>query len=61
MKPSEEGQRRYPPDGIYREAKDAGPVACQCTPICRNPCRGECGCIACVMRFCREQERHTEG
>lgn len=51
MQPSEQGRRRYPPDGIFREAPEVGPVACRCNDACRNPCQGECGCIACAVRF----------
>ncbi len=57
MQPSEQGRRRYPPDGIFREAKEVGPVACRCNDACRNPCQGECGCIACAVRFCTEQSK----
>lgn len=55
MKPTDEGLKRYPPDGVYREAKDVGPVNCKCGATCRTPCIGECGCLACALRYCREQ------
>lgn len=57
MEPSEQGRRRYPPDGIFREVRDVGPVACRCVDSCRTPCLGECGCIACAVRYCQEQSK----
>lgn len=49
-KPTEEGRRRYPPDGLYKAmymyVNEHYP--CQCTPECKNPCDGrQCNCKAC--------------
>jgi hypothetical protein len=44
--PSQEGARRYPPEGLY--ISDSGSsLPCTCKPICRDNCAGECGCGAC--------------
>jgi hypothetical protein len=40
--PTEEGKRRYPPNGFSYAS-----IACACEPSCKKPCRGECGCPAC--------------
>lgn len=45
-KPSEEGKRRYPPDGFHPGFADIR-VACTCGPACADPCNGHCGCLAC--------------
>lgn len=53
--PTEEGKRRYPPDGVYRapEGLFTAPVSdvCTCTPECAQPCLGEggCECLACSL------------
>lgn len=47
---TEEGKRRYPPDGVYRDCGE--PVAiCTCGASCPDPCRGECGCEACKAAY----------
>jgi hypothetical protein len=43
--PTEEGKKRYPPDGIYDDG--AGPFVCTCKPECPPACKGKCGCEAC--------------
>ena len=42
--PTEEGRRRLPPDGYYRDDDDEWP--CTCTEKCPDPCRGHCDCPA---------------
>ena len=49
--PTNEGKRRYPPDGIYKggfsdKDKNFWEV-CTCTKGCPDPCKGQCGCKAC--------------
>lgn len=44
-KPTAEGVKRYPPDGLYQANGDGTP--CTCVPSCPNPCKGQCGCEAC--------------
>ncbi len=39
--PTEEGKKRWPPNGVY-----AG-EPCTCEEDCSEPCKGECGCQAC--------------
>lgn len=49
---TEEGRRRYPPDGIYADATD--PIdyePCTCTHGCSDPCKGQCGCAACRTAY----------
>jgi hypothetical protein len=49
-KPTEEGRKRYPPDGMLELAVmfSNARLPCQCTPECKNPCDGQkCGCRAC--------------
>jgi len=41
VKPTEEGLKRYPPDGVYMG------VACTCLSTCPSDCIGQCGCEAC--------------
>jgi hypothetical protein len=43
--PTDEGKKRYPPDGIYKGRFQNEP--CTCTPDCEHPCTGVCGCRAC--------------
>lgn len=38
---SDEGKRRFPPDGVYDEL-----WVCTCKPECPSDCKGECGCEA---------------
>ncbi len=45
--PTEEGRRRFPPNGIYAEAREV----CTCEPGCSVPCKGECGCKACTAAY----------
>lgn len=40
--PTEEGKRRYPPDGIYEDD-----YPCTCREDCPSACKGQCGCEAC--------------
>src|ERR1043165_8964107 len=39
--PTEEGKRRFEPDGLYDG------IPCTCLPTCEYPCGGKCGCEAC--------------
>lgn len=50
---TEEGKRRYPPDGIYAcDANDSGDwEPCTCAPSCADPCKGQCGCVACRTAY----------
>jgi len=53
-KPSSEGMRRYPPDGIYKGDIHDDPSywrSCICRQSCQDPCKGECGCAACHMAY----------
>jgi hypothetical protein len=45
--PTPEGRRRYPPNGLYRDATNFQ-WACSCSPNCPEVCKGECGCEACT-------------
>jgi hypothetical protein len=38
---TQEGKRKYPPDGLY------GGIPCTCEPNCLKDCQGQCGCRAC--------------
>ena len=62
IEPTQEGLRRFP--GYVDEGVDppqryaAGynhsfnpAIPCTCTPDCKVPCAGECGCEACKMVF----------
>lgn len=50
--PSEEGRKRYPPNGI-----DFNDCACQCKPECSEDCDGSCGCPAHRAQY---SDRHCE-
>lgn len=48
--PTDEGKKRYPPDGMYIEYGNS--IACRCKASCpmisdMNDCDGSCGCRAC--------------
>lgn len=47
--PTDEGKRRYPPDGYYIANVEPGECGtpCTCKPSCPWACKGECGCEAC--------------
>jgi hypothetical protein len=49
--PSEQGKRRYPPDGVYTNGmvRVAYWTVCTCAASCPTPCRGDCGCGACAL------------
>ncbi len=58
--PTEEGKRRYPPDGYYDAQLADEPQPCVCTPACPKACTGnvhqECtgepaGCPACKSMY----------
>lgn len=51
-KPTEEGLRRYPPDGMYEDRP------CTCTECCPPACKGECGCYACASAYCDAMEEY---
>jgi hypothetical protein len=44
--PTDEGRKRYPPDGIYDLA-----YPCTCQPSCPFDCKGQCGCKACHAAY----------
>jgi len=50
MEPTDDGKRRYPPDGLYWIDRDWC-EPCTCTRHCAKVCRGECGCSACLASF----------
>jgi hypothetical protein len=43
--PTEEGRKRYEPDGYYEG------IACICDKQCPVDCKGECGCEACQNAY----------
>lgn len=52
--PTEEGKKRYPPDGVYRgdffgENESNFWEICTCKQKCSDPCKGLCG-IRLVMQ-----------
>ena len=50
--PTEEGKKRYSPDGYYRDhPTDGERYPCLCTEECMRPCKGECGCPACDASY----------
>lgn len=61
QEPTDEGRRRYPPDGRYDadlENGDRG-LPCTCTDACPMACRGYlggCGCRACGAAYADAQE-----
>lgn len=46
QKPTEEGRKRYPPDGKYD-----GEFVCTCNVNCPDNCKGQCGCQACHVSY----------
>lgn len=62
--PTEEGKRRWPPDG-YLQLSRAAPgmpdkLACNCTSACREPdCKGACGCEACALGWLVYQDEQA--
>ena len=51
--PTDEGKKRYEPDGIYTGGmndRDYWKI-CTCKPECDHPCKGVCGCEACHMSY----------
>jgi hypothetical protein len=54
--PTEEGKKRYPPDGVYKgdffdKNKNSFWEICICKPECLDPCKGLCGCKACHVSY----------
>lgn len=51
--PSEEGKRRFPPDGVYTGGSSRVELwhVCTCSKACRDPCKGDCGCRACFNKY----------
>lgn len=47
--PTNEGRRRYEPDGYYTANGDQ--VPCTCQPSCPFNCKGQCGCEACRQSY----------
>lgn len=43
--PTAEGLSRFQPDGLFLGK------ACTCKSDCPNPCRGNCGCLACQTAY----------
>lgn len=48
--PSNEGLKRYPPNGRY-DANDSPGPPCTCTTDCPSDCKGQCGCVACTDSY----------
>lgn len=48
--PSDEGMKRYPPNGRY-EANSTPGTPCTCKETCPSDCKGGCGCEACSEAY----------
>lgn len=52
--PTDEGRRRYPPDGYFLDVEGLfegdTKEPCTCMPQCPAGCDGQCGCDACRAR-----------
>jgi len=60
--PTEEGRRRWPPDGYLRlnQRSDArASLPCTCTAACRPDCQGSCGCEACALGWLIYQDEQA--
>lgn len=60
--PTEEGKRRWPPDGylLLNQRGDARDrLACRCTVACQPRCRGDCGCEACALGWLVYQDEQA--
>jgi hypothetical protein len=54
--PTEEGKKRYPPNGIYKgdffdDSESSYWEVCTCKSECPDPCKGLCGCKACHANY----------
>ena len=54
--PTEEGKKRYPPNGVYKGDFFAAGESnfweiCTCKQKCPDPCKGLCGCKACHASY----------
>ncbi len=49
VNPTEEGKRRWDPDGFYTANDNNTP--CTCELSCALSCKGECGCEACSEAY----------
>jgi hypothetical protein len=52
--PTPQGLNRYPDtDGYFVavDLRDTPREPCTCGDFCRDPCAGNCGCVACGLRF----------
>lgn len=47
MTPTDEGKRRFDDHGFYNANSEPG-TPCTCKPECPDPCKGQCGCLACA-------------
>ena len=60
--PTEEGKRRWPPDGYLKlnsVAAEPDKLACSCAAACRPDCKGECGCEACALAWLVYQDEQA--
>ena len=60
--PTEQGKRRWPPDGYLRLNSVAGEpdrLACMCSATCQPDCKGECGCEACALAWLVYQDEQA--
>ena len=51
---TDEGKRRYPPNGIYTGGMNDDPEMwdiCTCQETCPPSCKGHCCCKACLMAY----------
>jgi len=51
LTPTSEGIKRYnsPPKGYY--TANGEKIPCTCTKKCKTPCKGACGCLACLEAY----------
>lgn len=52
--PTEEGKKRFPPNGFYCGDFSDNPEwwePCTCKRECPDPCKGSCGCKACGTEY----------
>ena len=60
--PTEEGRRRWPPDGylLLNEQGDArASLPCRCMAACEPDCQGSCGCEACALGWLVYQDERA--
>jgi hypothetical protein len=60
--PTEEGRRRWPPDGYLLLNHGGGArdrLPCTCTAACEPDCKGSCGCEACALGWLVYQDEQA--